>query len=251
VIDRLAQNIADADIVNGSVLLIDKPLRYTSFDVVKAVKRYLQSLHKCKKVKIGHAGTLDPLATGLLILCTGKCTKQIAEIQNQRKIYEGTFTFGATTKSYDLETPPENLTDYSHLSQEDILTAADQLTGTLQQLPPLFSAVHVNGKRAFEYARSGSPVILQPKEVTVYSFKILRMELPEVDFEIVCSKGTYIRSIARDIGEMTGCGAYLSRLRRTKTGSFSVEDALDISSLMTSQQHLRKPRDFELKMVNG
>ena len=237
------------DLQNGSILLVDKPLRWTSFDVVNKIKYEIRNKTGNKKFKIGHAGTLDPLATGLLVICVGKCTKQISEIQSKKKQYEGTFTVGATTTSHDLEKKPENFIPYNHLSQENILSAVRQFIGTIQQFPPAFSAVRIDGKRAFEYARKEQEITLQSKEVTIYSFDITRIELPKIDFEITCSKGTYIRSIARDLGEIIGCGAYLSRLRRTKIGNFSIENAFNMTPFVhtekTKKQN-RKLRDFEI-----
>jgi tRNA pseudouridine55 synthase len=232
----LVSNIEDINVENGAILLVDKPLRWTSFDVVNKIKYEIRRHTGCKKFKIGHAGTLDPLATGLLIVCIGKYTKQIPEFQQQKKHYEGTFTVGATTSSHDLEKTPENFMPYAHLVEGDILSAAKQFTGTIQQFPPLFSAVRIDGKRAFEYARQSKEVEIQSKEVSIYSFDINRMELPEIDFEISCSKGTYIRSIARDLGEVLGCGAYLSRLRRTKTGDFSVNGAFDMTPFVDTEK---------------
>lgn len=242
------RSIETADLEKGSILLVDKPLRWTSFDVVNKLKYEIKKKFEIKKFKIGHAGTLDPLATGLLVVCIGKCTKLIPQIQLQAKEYTGTFTIGATTPSYDLEKQPENFLPYNHITKEDIEKAVNQLTGTLQQLPPVFSAVRVDGKRAFDYARNEKEVILQPKEVTIYSFDITRMDLPEIDFRITCSKGTYIRSIARDFGEILGSGAYLSALRRTKIGDFSVEQALDMTPYINSEKIIdpnRKKKDFE------
>jgi tRNA pseudouridine55 synthase len=244
----LLQSIDDAAISQGVVLLVDKPIRWTSFDVINKIKYTIRCQSGCAKFKIGHAGTLDPLASGLLIVCIGQSTKQISEIQAQEKQYEGTFTLGATTASYDLEKTPENFMPYNHLSSGDILSATRQLTGTIQQRPPLFSAVKINGKRAFDYARENKEVVIQPKEVTVYSFLITRMELPEIDFKIRCSKGTYIRSLAQDLGELMGCGAYLSRLRRTQIGNYSIENALDMKPFLHSRtaQDRSQKRDFEL-----
>ncbi len=242
------RSIEDVNIHDGSVLLVDKPLRWTSFDVVNKIKYEIRNKSGCKKFKIGHAGTLDPLATGLLIICIGKCTKQIPEFQQQKKQYKGTFTIGATTASYDLEKMPEDFKAYDHISEDDILSNVNQLTGTIQQLPPVFSAVRFNGKRAFEYARNEMEITLQPKEITVYSFDITRIELPEIDFNIVCSKGTYIRSLARDLGTALDCGAYLSCLRRTRIGDFSVEDALNMTPFISAERISnpdRKRRDFE------
>jgi len=242
------QNIEDIDIQNGAILLVDKPLRWTSFDVVNKIKYEIRNRTGCKKFKIGHAGTLDPLATGLLIVCIGKYTKQIPDFQQQIKQYDGTFTIGATTASYDLEKTPENFMPYNHLSKNDILSAVNQFVGTIQQFPPLFSAVRIDGKRAFEYARKEQNITLSSKEINIYSFDIQRIELPIIDFEITCSKGTYIRSIARDLGNILGCGAYLSCLRRTKIGDFSVKDSFDMNPFIDTnktKKHNAKRRDFE------
>ena len=225
----IINKIEDVDLENGSILLVDKPLRWTSFDVVNKLKYEIRKITACKQFKIGHAGTLDPLASGLLVVCIGKCTKLIEEIQAQQKQYTGIFTVGATTASFDLEQEPENFLPFEHITHQQILLATKQLTGTIQQYPPLFSAVRVAGKRAFEYARSEQQVELKPKQITVHSFDIDNVNLPEIAFTINCSKGTYIRSIARDLGELLGCGAYLSELRRTKIGNFTVDFALDFT----------------------
>jgi tRNA pseudouridine55 synthase len=246
---KTIQTIENIDLEEGSILLVDKPLRWTSFDVVNKLKYEIKRKFEVKKFKIGHAGTLDPLATGLLVVCVGKCTKLISEIQSQKKEYTGTFTIGATTASYDLEKQPENFLPYNHITEEDVNKALTQLSGTLQQLPPVFSAVKIDGKRAFDYARNEKEIQLNPKEITIYLFEITRMDLPEIDFKIICSKGTYIRSIARDFGNLLGCGAYLSALRRTKTGDFSVEHALNMTPYITPEKQLnpnRKKRDFEV-----
>ena len=238
--------IEEVDVQEGAILLVDKPLRWTSFDVVNKIKYEIQRQSGCKKFKIGHAGTLDPLATGLLIVCIGKYTKQIPEIQQQRKQYEGTFTVGATTTSHDLEKIPENFMPYNNVNEDDILSVVEKFKGTIEQYPPIFSAVKFKGKRAFEYARNETEITLQAKQVTVYSFDITRIELPEIDFNIMCGKGTYIRSIARDFGDELGCGAYLSRLRRTKTGDFSVENALDMTPFINPDRIKNgKRRGFE------
>ncbi len=213
------------ELESGCVLLLDKPYTWTSFDVVGKVRAWAR--RRCgKKIKVGHAGTLDPLATGLLIVCTGKFTKRIEEFQAQEKEYTGTFVLGHTTPSYDLETEPIPGGPYAHLSSGDLQAAAERLSGPQQQVPPVFSAVKIGGKKAYEYARKDKEVVLQPKPVTVYTFELTRIALPEVDFRIVCSKGTYIRSLARDFGELLGCGAHLSALRRTRIGEFDVRDAV-------------------------
>ncbi len=206
----------------GRLLLIDKPLEWTSFDVVNKLRRILNTK------KIGHAGTLDPLATGLLIICVGKMTKQIEKFMGLEKEYTGTFVIGRTTPSHDLETPVSEEVDYSSVTTENIEAAARSLTGVLSQLPPLHSAIRVGGKRAYSFARKGKEVELQPRNVEVSKFDITGMSLPEVHFRIVCSKGTYIRSIARDFGAALGVGAYLSSLRRTRIGPYRIEDALTL-----------------------
>ncbi|MDR0368565.1 MAG: tRNA pseudouridine(55) synthase TruB [Bacteroidales bacterium] len=242
-------NIENIDLEKGSVLLVDKPLRWTSFDVVNKLKYEIRKMFDIKKFKIGHAGTLDPLATGLLIVCIGKCTKLIPEIQSQAKEYTGTFTIGATTPSYDLEKQPENFLPFCHITKEDIDKATARLTGVIQQFPPVFSAVKIDGKRAFDYARNKQEVTLQPKETEIYSFEITHTDLPKIDFKIACSKGTYIRSIAHDFGNLLECGAYLSALRRTKTGDFSVEQAMDMTPFVNIEKTTnlnRKKRDFDV-----
>ncbi len=210
----------------GTVILVDKPLTWTSFDVVKKLRYHL------KVKKIGHAGTLDPLATGLLILCTGKMTKQIEQYQAQEKEYTGSFVIGKTTPSYDLETEVGNEMDISHLTTNQILEAAKQLTGLINQIPPIFSAIKVDGKRAYKGARKGEEIELKSRPVEIKVFEITDMQLPEIQFKIVCSKGTYIRSIARDFGELLGVGAYLASLRRTRIGEFNVTDAKTIEELV-------------------
>ena len=207
------------------ILLVNKPYRWTSFDVV----RKLRGLLKIKK--IGHAGTLDPLATGLLILCTGKMTKRIEEFQSQEKEYTGKLIIGQTTASFDLETKPTTSVDISGISIEMIKEAALSLTGEIEQVPPLHSAIKVDGQRAYKLARAGKDTKLKPRPVTISVFEITSMQLPEVAFRVVCSKGTYIRSLARDLGEVLGVGAYLSELCRTRIGNFHLNDAQSIEEL--------------------
>lgn len=207
------------------VLLIDKPLQWTSFDVVNKLRR------KLKIKKIGHAGTLDPLATGLLILCTGKMTKRIDEFQAQEKEYTGNFIIGQTTPSHDLETEVTEAKNISFLTEEVIREATKKFTGAIQQIPPIHSAIKVDGKRAYELARKGKEPELKPREVTVSEFEITAINLPIVSFRIVCSKGTYIRSLARDFGEELGVGAYLSKLCRTRIGQFHLKDSLSIDEI--------------------
>ncbi|MCC3152705.1 tRNA pseudouridine(55) synthase TruB [Hymenobacter sp. BT770] len=220
-----AKQLADFDFETGEVLLLDKPLTWTSFDVVRKVKNALRIK------KIGHAGTLDPLATGLLILCTGKKTKEIDLIQAQEKEYAGTFRLGETTPSFDLETAVDMARPYAHLTPEEITSATLPFVGTIQQTPPLFSAVKIDGKRAYEIARNGQEAEIKSKTVEIKTFELTRIALPEVDFRVVCSKGTYIRSLARDLGVALGCGAHLTRLVRTRIGEFRVEDAFSLEAI--------------------
>jgi tRNA pseudouridine55 synthase len=209
----------------GQLLLINKPLGWTSFDAVNKLR------YKLKIKKIGHAGTLDPLATGLLIICTGKMTKQIEEFMGLEKEYTGTFIIGQTTPSFDLETELTQPVDISNVTETAIQEAVKSLTGAISQLPPAHSAIKVGGKRAYKFARQGKEVELKPREVEVSEFEITRIELPSIHFRVVCSKGTYIRSLARDMGEKLGVGAYLSQLCRTRIGSFKLEDALSIDDV--------------------
>lgn len=206
----------------GQVLLINKPLHWTSFDAVRKIR----NLIRIKKV--GHAGTLDPLATGLLIICTGKFTKRINEYMAQEKEYTGSFTLGATTPTYDLESEPENFKPIDGITADTVLNATKQFTGAIQQVPPAHSAIKVDGKRVYELARKGKEVKLEPRPVTIYEFKITAVQLPVVFFRVVCSTGTYIRSLANDFGAALGCGSYLSSLCRTRIGSFSLQDAMTI-----------------------
>lgn len=207
------------------VLLVDKPLLCTSFDIVGKVRGIVQRKAN-RRVKVGHAGTLDPLATGLLIICIGKMTKKIDQIQQQVKEYTGTFCLGATTPSFDLEHPVDATMPYDHITRELAESVAKDFVGELEQVPPLFSAVRYNGRRAYHLARVGESAQLETKHVIIYEFEITRFELPEVDFRIRCSKGTYIRSVARDFGAALQSGAHLTCLRRTMIGDYHVEDAI-------------------------
>ena len=218
-------------LLEGRVLLIDKPLEWTSFDAVNKIKSILRHRLGIKKIKVGHAGTLDPLASGLLIICTGKATKQIDTYQGLPKVYTGTFFLGKTTLSFDLETKPEGDYPTCHITGELIRQAAASLTGWQQQMPPLFSAKKIEGERAYTFARKGLHAELKPREVHVEQFEITSTELPEIDFRIKCSKGTYIRALARDFGQRLQSGAYLSALRRTHIGDFSVSQALQMHEL--------------------
>ena len=224
--------LADFDFETGEVLLVDKPLTWTSFDVVRKVKNVLGIK------KIGHAGTLDPLATGLLILCTGRKTKDIDQIQAQEKEYVGTFRLGETTSSFDLETAVDLVRPYAHLTDAEITAAILPFIGTIQQTPPLFSAVKIDGQRAYEIARKGLDAEIKSKTVEIKTFELTRIALPEVDFRVVCSKGTYVRGLARDLGVALGCGAHLTRLVRTRIGEYRVEDAFSLEAI----EALRPPR---------
>ena len=226
------RTLTDFDFEAGEVLLLDKPLTWTSFDVVRKVKNALRIR------KIGHAGTLDPLATGLLILCTGRKTKEIDGIQAQEKEYAGTFRLGETTPSFDLETAVDLVRPYAHLTDAQIAAAVQPFLGTIQQTPPLFSAVKIDGKRAYEIARQGLDAEIKPRTVEIKTFELTRIARPEVDFRVVCSKGTYVRSLARDLGLALGCGAHLTRLARTRIGAFRIEDAFSLEAI----EALRPPR---------
>ena len=217
-------NIEIPPVSDGEVILVNKPLTWTSTDVVRKLKGTL------KVKKIGHAGTLDPLATGLLIICTGKKTKTIPYIQDEEKEYTGTFYLGATTPSFDKETEHDSTFDISEISNEQILEAVEKLKGHQLQTPPMFSAVKVNGKRAYAMARQGETVELKSKPIEIKEFEISRIELPEIDFRIVCTKGTYIRSIARDLGVLLQNGAYLTKLVRTRIGPHLLTEASEIES---------------------
>lgn len=209
----------------SDLLLFDKPYSCTSFDIVGKVRHQVQK-KAGRRIKVGHAGTLDPLATGLLIICIGKMTKQIDSIQAQAKEYTGTFMMGSTTPSFDMEHPIDREYPYAHITREMAEEAAGSFIGDIQQIPPLFSAVKFSGKRAYELAREGEEAELTAKNITIYDFQLPRFELPEIDFRIRCSKGTYIRAIARDFGEALQSGAHLTALRRTRIGDYRVEDAI-------------------------
>jgi len=202
----------------GGVILVDKPYKWTSFDVINRLRRELN-------VKIGHAGTLDPLATGLLICCTASWTKKITDYQKLPKEYTGIFHLGAVTPTYDLESAPQDPKPLDHLTKEEIIAATAAFTGEIQQVPPVHSAIKKGGKRAYELARKGLDIVLEPRTVTIPEFEITAISLPEVHFRVACSTGTYIRSLAQDFGQALGCGAYLQELRRTKIGDFDVQDA--------------------------
>ena len=222
------------EILEGKVILVDKPLTWSSFQAVNKLKYILKRKFDLpKKFKIGHAGTLDPLASGLLIICTGKFTKKITEIQAQAKEYIGTITIGATTPSYDLETEVDAVFATEHISEALILETTKQFIGEIDQKPPVFSAIKKDGKRLYEHARAGEEVEIASRKTTIHEFEITRIQLPEIDFRVTCSKGTYIRSLAYDFGLALQSGGHLSALRRTKIGDYSVENAIS-------------PEDFEV-----
>ena len=208
--------------VEGRVLLMDKPFDWSSFDVIRSIRNII------KIKKVGHAGTLDPFATGLLIVCTGKFTKKINEYQAQEKEYTGTITLGAVTPTYDLESEPENFKSLDGITEEMIQETTKQFTGEILQTPPIHSAIKQNGKRAYLLARSGVNVVLEPRKITIHDFEITNIEMPVVSFRVVCTTGTYIRSLANDFGEALGCGGYLSKLRRTRIGDYKIEDAMSM-----------------------
>lgn len=217
------------DFQNGQILLLDKALHWTSFQAVNKMKWALKSHLGLKKIKIGHAGTLDPLATGLLLVCTGKFTKKITELQSQAKEYTGTFFIGATTPSYDLETEIDQTFPIAHITDDLIRATLPQFLGEIDQKPPIFSAIKKDGVRLYEHARAGETVEIAFRKTTIHEFEITRIALPEIDFRVVCSKGTYIRSLAFDFGKAVHSGAHLIALRRTKIGDFDVKNAIDVT----------------------
>lgn len=229
------------DFTQGEVLLINKPYSWTSFDVVGKIRNTFKPL----KLKVGHAGTLDPLATGLLIICTGKLTKQIDTYQAEEKEYTGTFILGATTPSYDLETEVDASFNTSHLTKEEILGNVKKFIGDIEQYPPAHSAIKVDGERLYLKARRGETVELKTRKVSINEFEITRIELPEVDFRVVCTKGTYIRSLAHDFGKSLNNGAYLSKLKRTRSGNFKIEDAYEVMELVNHIRVIKEKEDFK------
>jgi len=215
------------DYKNGQILLVDKPYKWTSFQVVNKLRWAIKKKYGLKKLKVGHAGTLDPLATGLLIICTGSFTKKIDQFQAQLKEYTGTITLGSTTPSYDLETEIDKPYPIQHLTEQKILANTAHFLGEIEQIPPIFSALKKDGVRLYELARKGESTEIKPRKITVFEFEIVKIEMPDVYFRIVCSKGTYIRSIAHDFVQKLQSGSHLSSLRRTKSGEFDVINAID------------------------
>lgn len=220
------------DFKNGKVLLIDKPLEWTSFQVVNKLRWHIRKQFDIKKIKVGHAGTLDPLATGLLIICTGKQTKNIETYQGQIKEYTGTIVLGSTTPSYDLETEINETFPTDHITDELIHKTTEQFIGKIQQKPPIFSAIKKDGKRLYELARQGKTTEIKSREIEIREFEITNIDLPNVEFRVVCSKGTYIRSLANDFGAALNSGGHLSVLRRTKIGEFSVDHAQSVDGFI-------------------
>jgi tRNA pseudouridine55 synthase len=226
----------------GRVLVIDKPLHWTSFDAVRKIRNTIRIK------KVGHAGTLDPLATGLLIVCTGKFTKKINEYMSQEKEYTGTITLGATTPTYDLESEPVNHKSVDAITDEMIQNTTQQFTGEILQTPPVHSAIKQQGKRVYLLARQGKEVIMEPRKITIHKFEITSIEMPVIYFKVVCSTGTYIRSLANDFGQALGCGGYLSQLRRTRIGNFKVEDAMSVEAFVAS---VNADRDIYTERIKG
>ena len=222
------------DYIQGHTLLINKPLQWTSFDVVKKIRNTLRSALQLKKIKVGHAGTLDPLADGLLIVCTGKFTKRINKFQAQEKEYTAEFTLGATTPSFDLETEVNEAFDYNHINEDMLTATAESLTGNILQTPPIYSAIKQDGKRLYEHARKGEDIKIKERIIHVSKFEIIKVEMPKVYVRIVCGKGTYIRSLAQTFGKNLNSGAYLSQLTRTRIGKFELSQAIDIQEFIDS-----------------
>ena len=228
----MGRSIEEYDFQKGEILLFDKELDWTSFDLVRKLRNFLCRKTGIKKLKVGHAGTLDPKATGLMIVCTGKETKNIDLIQAKEKEYVATIKLGATTPSYDLETEENVAFPTDHINPELLRLALDKFMGETNQIPPLFSAVKIDGKRAYEHARKGSDIVLQPKKITISELEVLRFSQTELILRVICSKGTYIRALARDLGTELNSGAYLIGLRRTRIGNFKIEDAWNVQSFI-------------------
>ena len=228
----MGRSIEEYDFQKGEILLFDKELDWTSFDLVRKLRNFLCRKTGIKKLKVGHAGTLDPKATGLMIVCTGKETKNIDLIQAKEKEYVATIKLGATTPSYDLETKENEAFPTDHINPELLRLALDKFMGETNQIPPLFSAVKIDGKRAYEHARKGSDMVLQPKKITISELEVLRFSQTELILRVICSKGTYIRALARDLGTELNSGAYLIGLRRTRIGNFKIEDAWNVQSFI-------------------
>lgn len=220
------------DYISGEILVIDKPYRWTSFDAVKRLRGAVQRRLNTKRFKVGHAGTLDPLATGVLLVCTGRATKRIAELQEGMKEYVAEITFGATTPSYDLEKEIDATYPWEHITPELIAETLPKFQGHLMQVPPVFSAVKVDGKRAYNYARKGKEVEIKAKPLEIKELEVLNWEAPKLTLRVLCSKGTYIRALARDLGEAMNSGAHLTALRRTRVGDYTIDDAMSLDKAL-------------------
>ncbi len=221
-------DISQMDFLAGEMLLFDKPLNWTSFDLVRKIRFILKHHLGVKKIKVGHAGTLDPLASGLVIVCTGKATKKIDEYQGMTKEYIANIRFGATTPTYDLESEPDEFFPHDQITKDKLVSAIEQFTGEIDQTPPIFSAIKVQGKKAYDLARKGEKVELKSRKITIYEMTVTDFKMPDVTVNVKCSKGTYIRSLAFDMGKALDSGAHLTGLRRTRIGEFSVDDAMDV-----------------------
>ena len=230
-----SDHLATADFLSGALILVDKPDGWTSFDVVNKIRGTLRHLYQVKKIKVGHAGTLDPIATGLLLICTGKYTTELSQLQGLNKEYTGEMTLGAVTASYDRETEPENMRSYDHINTDKLNAAASRFVGSIDQVPPMFSAIKKDGQPLYKAARKGEEVHREPREIVIEEFEITRVDLPQVTFRVTCSKGTYIRSLVHDLGQALDCGAYLTALRRTRIGEdYSIENAWDLEMLIAA-----------------
>lgn len=230
-ITKSTTDLSSLDFNSGEIILIDKPFGWSSFKVIYEIRKSIS------EKKVGHAGTLDPAATGLLIVCTGKKTKSISSFQELAKTYTGSIRLGVTSASMDLETELIEIDDLKNITEAKILSAIKNFTGTIMQIPPMYSAVKVGGKSLYHLARKGKTVEREPRQITIYNFKVNKIQLPEIHFEITCSKGTYIRAIADDLGKVLGCGGILSSLRRTKIGTYSVDDALTVDEFVNNCQN--------------
>lgn len=228
----MGKSMQDFNFQEGEILLFDKELEWTSFDLVQKVRNNLCRTLGVKKLKVGHAGTLDPKATGLMILCTGKATKQIESLQAEEKEYIATLKLGATTPSFDLETKEDNLYPTSHITRELVLEALQKFEGATDQVPPIFSAIKIDGKRAYKHARKGEEVELKARQIFIRKIELQQFSSEEIVIRVVCSKGTYVRSLARDLGAALNSGAYLTALRRTRIGKFSVENAFSVENFI-------------------
>ncbi len=242
----MQSEIKTFDFQKGEILVFDKPLDWTSFDLVHKVRYVICKHLKIRKLKVGHAGTLDPKATGILVLCTGKATSKIESLQSDEKEYVATLKFGATTPSYDLESEEDRQFDTSFLTKDLLVEALKQFIGTISQIPPEYSAIKIDGKRAYEYARKGIAVEIKPKILEVKEIEVLSFSLPEVKLRIVCGKGTYIRALARDIGEALNNGAYLTGLRRTRVGDYNLNHAINLAEFLKNQ-----PMNAAIKLVSN